>query len=73
MLSGEKIFLIFEFYIDVIIKNWNEVFYGYKVCLVIGKFLMVLVLWVFDGNFCDLILVKIVIEKIWDNFGGKVV
>lgn len=70
--SNEKILSIFEAHTDVIIKRWNEVLYGHKVCLVTGKSSMVLASWVLEGNPCDTTLAKIAIEKTRDNLGGRV-
>lgn len=70
--SSEKILSIFEAHSDVIIKNWNDVLYGHKVCLVTGKSSMVLASWVLEGNPCDSTLAKTAIEKTRDNFGGRV-
>lgn len=70
--SDEKILSIFEAHTDVIIKRWNEVLYGHKVCLVTGKSSMILASWVLEGNPCDSTLVMTAIEKTRDNLGGRV-
>lgn len=72
MPANEKILSIFEAHTDVIIKRWDEVLYGHKVCLVTGKSSMVLASWVLEGNPCDTTLAKIAIEKTRDNLGGRV-
>lgn len=70
--SAEKILSIFEAHTDVVIKSWNDVLYGHKVCLVTGKSAMVLASWVLEGNPCDSTLAKTAIEKTQANFAGKV-
>jgi IS5 family transposase len=70
--SGEKILSLFESHTDVIIKNWNDVQFGHKVCLVTGKSSMVLASWVLEGNPCDSTLAKPAIEKSRDNLGGRI-
>lgn len=67
--NEDKIFSIFEFHTDIIVKGSREVQFGHKVNLATGKSNLILDIQTVQGNPSDSILYQPTLDRVVKNYG----
>ena len=67
--NDQKLFSIYELQADIIVKGGREVQFGHKVNLATGKTNLIIDCVIPVGNPSDIILFKLSIDRVIENYG----